>query len=754
MLRRAHFCIAAVLLMLCLPVAAEPLTIERFVASPSLSGPAIKGLKLSPDGTLATYLKGKPDNHKQQDLWAYHIATDQHRLLVDSVQLTGGDEQLSEVERARRERQRIKGSGIVEYYWSPNSDGLLFPIGGDLYYLGLEAAGQKPTPRRLTNNPAFETDVRFSPKGNFVSFVREQNLYVIDLAKGREIAITKKGAGAISYATAEFVAQEEMGRNTGYWWAADESRIALTRIDESQVTLMDRYEVATDGSVTAIQQRYPFAGEVNARLQLGVVKVGRRTPKIRWMDLGDNQDIYLARVNWLPDSKTLAIQRLNRSQSKNHLLFADSATGKSWRVLTEASPYWINLHDDLKFLKDSQQFVWASERSGYKHLYLLDYQGKVIRQLTSGDWVVDHLVSVDEKRRQIYFMANADGVLERHFYRVPLDGGDVHRLTKEPGWHSVDYGCIRKDGDCQKPLFIDNFSADGRPPAVALKDEKGGLITWLEENPLDDNHPYSPYLTDHVPLEYGTLNAEDGKTLHYQLMKPKKLEPGKRYPAIVFLYGGPHSQLVKNAWNTRWFNQFLARNGYVVITIDNRGTYNRGAEFEGVIKGRLGEAEVTDQLAAVKLLKTLPYVDEQRLGVYGWSYGGYMSLMSLFKAPDTFAAAVSVAPVTDWLLYDTCYTERYMGVPEKPEDYQQASVFPYIDNYVASDKRGDLLLIHGMADDNVFFDNAVKLMGQLQEKRVDFQLMTYPGKRHGIRGEDAQAHLWQMVFRFFEGKLK
>ncbi|MGS2723259.1 alpha/beta fold hydrolase [Porticoccus sp. GXU_MW_L64] len=750
MLRQLQTFIAIFTVALCLPLVAEPLTIERFVASPSLSGPSIKGLKLSPDGTMATYLKGKPENHKQQDLWAYHIASGEHRLLVDSRQLTGGSEQLSEVERARRERQRILGSGIVEYYWSPDSDALLFPLGGDLHYLPL--AGEAP--RRLTNNPEFETDVRFSPQGNYVSFVRQQNLYVIDLAKGREIAVTKKGGGAVSYATAEFVAQEEMGRNTGYWWAGDERHIALTRIDESQVTLMDRYEVAADGSVTAIQQRYPFAGEQNAKVKLGVVKVGGRTPKIRWMDLGDNEDIYLARVKWLPDSTTLSIQRLNRPQSENQLLFADSKTGKSWPVVAEVSSTWVNLNNDLTFLKDNKTFIWASERSGYKHLYLVNYQGKTVRQLTSGEWVVDHLVAVDEKRRQAWFVANAEGVLERHFYRVSLDGGDVLRLTKEPGWHSVDYGCVRVEGDCQKPLFIDTFSADGQPPAVALKNDKGELITWLEQNPLDDSHPYSPYIADHVPLEFATLSAEDGKTLHYQLMKPNNMAAGKRYPAIVFVYGGPHSQRVRNAWNTRWFNQFLARNGYVVITIDNRGTSNRGTEFEGVIKGRLGEAEVVDQMAAVKLLQSLPYVDSQRLGVYGWSYGGYMSLMSLFKAPDTFAAAVSVAPVTDWLLYDTCYTERYMGVPQTPQDYASASVFPYIDNYLASDKPGDLLLIHGMADDNVFFDNAVKLMGQLQQQRVDFQLMTYPGKRHGISGEDTRAHLWQMMFRFFESKLK
>lgn len=739
------------MLMLSLAAQAKELTLERIVASPSLSGASITGLKLSPDGRRASYLKGKADNHRQQDLWAYDIAENRHFLLVDSKQLVVDEQELSEVEKARRERMRITGQGIVEYYWSPDSKALLFPLGGDLYYLPLSGKV-----RRLTNTEAFETDVRFSPKGSYVSFVRDQNLYVIELQSGNEQALTVDGGGAISNAMAEFVAQEEMGRMTGYWWAPNEKRIAFTRIDESGVKLVDRYEVKADGTVTVIPQRYPFAGTDNVQIQLGVMSVTDADKKPMWMDLGREKDIYIARVNWLPDSQTVAFQRQNRAQTELSLLFANAANGRSHTVLTEQSPAWINLNDDLRFLAREDLFIWASERSGFKHLYLMDFKGNVIAPITAGEWAVEQLVGFDEAEGAVYFTANADGVLEQHLYTVPLHGAPekMRRLTKEAGWHSISYGCVKEGYECTEALFIDQYSAQDTPPKVALRAEDGSLITWMVENPLDETHPYFPYLDAHVALEFGQLKADDGKTLHYQVMKPKKIQTGKKYPAIVHLYGGPHSQLVKNAWNTQWFNQYLVQQGYVVFTIDNRGTFNRGIEFEAVIKGKLGEAEVADQLAGVDYLRSLPFVDQQRIGVWGWSYGGYMTLMSLFKAPDTFAAGASVAPVTDWLLYDTHYTERYMGIPEQPSDYDQAAVFPYIDNYLASEDPGKLLLVHGMADDNVFFDNSIKLMSQLQNKQVNFELMTYPGKKHGIRGEQTRTHLWKMLFDFFEREVK
>jgi len=739
------------LMLLAVPAYAEQLTIDRFVSSPSLNGSSIRGLKLAPNGQQVTYLKGKKDNHRQLDLWAYDIAQDRHYRLVDSVSLVPGGEKLSEVEKLRRERMRITGRGIVEYYWAPNSNALLFPLSGDLYYLPLNGKV-----RALTQTDAFETDIRFSPKGNYVSFVRDQNLYVIEIATGKEQRLTQGGGGVISNAMAEFLAQEEMGRNTGYWWSPDETYIAFTRIDETKVKLVKRYEMDGNGAVTVVPQRYPFAGSHNVEISLGVVPVQKNQKKVVWVDLGKETDIYLNRVHWLPDSSAVTFQRQNRQQTKQNLVFADAKTGKSKVVLTETSDVWITLHNDLYFLNSADQFIWASARNGFKHLYLVDYNGDVVTPLTVGDWVVDRLVGVNETTGTAYFTGNAEGVLERHLYSVPLSGdqSQMQRVTQEPGWHRLSYGCRKQGQQCGQSLFIDYYSSVDQPPKIDLRAADGSLITNIVENSLDETHPYHPYLDDHVKLEFGQLTAADGQTLHYQIMKPKNMQKGKKYPAVLSPYGGPHSQLVKNAWYAQWFNQYLAQNGYVVFILDNRGTHNRGIEFEGAIKGNLGEAEVADQITGVDYLRSLDFVDADNIGIYGWSYGAYLTLMNLFKEPEYFAAGVAIAPVTDWTLYDTFYSERYLFVPEKEGDFNQSSVLSHVDNYLQSEKNGKLLLVHGMADDNVFFDHSVKLISTLQNKRVDFEMMAYPGKRHGIRGANTRGHLWNMVFNFFERELK
>jgi len=358
------------------PAFADELTIARLVASPALSGPRAKGVKISPDGSRVTFLQGKSTDQNQQDLWEYHIADQQKRLLVDSLQLSGGEEKLDEAELARRERARVYASGIVEYDWSPDGKALMFPLSGDLYYLAL---GTKP--RRLTETEATETDARISPRGGFVSFIREQNLYVIDLNTGQERAITNQGGGAISYGMAEFVAQEEMYRKTGYWWSKDDSRLAYTRTDESGVRLVNRYEIDADG-VTTIAQRYPFAGTANALIELFVEDLASGV--VREVDLGEDKDIYLARVEFSPDS-TLVLQKQPRDQKSLDLIFVDAETMEQTLVLQEQQPNWVNLHSDLTFLDDGARFIWTSERSGFNHIYLYQKDGTLIRQLTSGE---------------------------------------------------------------------------------------------------------------------------------------------------------------------------------------------------------------------------------------------------------------------------------------------------------------------------------------------------------------------------------
>ena len=719
-----------------MPASAERLTVDRLVASPSLDGDKVAKLALAPDGSRVTFLKGKEEDFRRQDLWEYHLADRALRRLVDADTLTT-DGALSEVEKARRERQRITATGIVEYSWQPGGAGLLFPLGGDLYYLPLDG-----DLRRLTDTDAFETDARFSPQGSYVSFIRDQNLFVIELATGVERQLTNDGGGVILNGMAEFVAQEEMRRTTGYWWSPDETRIAFTRVDESPVQLVDRYEVAADGSVTTVAQRYPFAGTDNVRIELGVVAVA--DAGVRWIDLGLDGDIYLARVDWLPDSLKLAFQRQSRDQKRLELIFADVTTGARRVVLTEDSDTWINLNDALHFLENSNQFLWASERSGFKHLYLYRRDGTLVSALTEGPWAIGALKGVDEAGGWVYFEGFADTPLEKHLYRVPLTGSTPApplRLTEQGGWHDT---VVAGDGS----LFIDTFSAEDTPPRVALRRADGRRIAWIVENPLDRRHPYHPYLDHHAPREYGAINTQDGVTLLYQLMRPANFDPQRKYPAVVSVYGGPLAQRVRKGWSVD-FNQLLAQSGYVVFTLDNRGAANRGKAFEDVLYRAMGATEVEDQLLGVGFLKGLPFVDPERVGLYGWSYGGYMTLMCMAKAPGAYAAGVSIAPVTDWRLYDTHYTERYLGDPAAGPAYDDSSVFSYVDGLT-----DPLLVIHGMADDNVFFDHTVRLAAELQERRQRFEMMTYPGKKHGIRGADTRAHLWGQVLEFFDRHLK
>lgn len=728
-----HLSLAVPLIVCAISVQAKPLSLERIFDDPSLSGKSPVQLKFSPDGSRVTYLQGKTDDYNRYDLWEYNLDDNTNRVLVDSAELFSGPENLSDEEKARRERQRIFGKGILEYTWSTDGKALLFPLNGDLYYYDLASAKSK----KLTNTEAFETDARFSPKGNYVSFIREQNLYALELNSGKEIQLSQDGGGVIKNGMAEFVAQEEMSRMTGYWWSGDETKIAYTRVDESPVKEAIRNEIYAD-EVKLFNQRYPFTGTDNVKIQLAVVKLNDQ--KVDWIDLGKNQDIYIARAKWLKDSKTLSYQWQNRSQQTLELRFYDSESKKQKVALTENSDTWINLHFDLVFLKDKKHFVWASERDGFKHLYLYRTNGQLVRQITSGDWAVDSLKGVDEKKGIVYFAGRKDTPLESHLYSAPLfKKGDSKRITEKGQYHNV---VLAKDSK----TFIDTSSSVNKPNSAALRKVNGEFITWLEENKLDNNHPLTPYLSNLAKPEYGTIKAEDGQIMHYRLFKPTNMSAGKKHPVIVNVYGGPHAQRVTNSWRSKnLYFQYMAQQGYVIFQLDNRGSYNRGKKFEDAIYKNLGDVEVADQIKGVEFLRTLDYVDAKRIGIYGHSYGGYMALMTMFKAGDYFNAGVSGAPVTDWALYDTHYTERYLGHPDtNAKGYEASAVFPYTDGL-----KGPLMIYHGMADDNVLFTHATKLFKQLQDSEKQFEMMTYPGSKHSLRGKQVQTHLHQTITNFF-----
>ncbi|MDG1826327.1 MAG: S9 family peptidase [Henriciella sp.] len=725
----------------------KPLTIERLYASPSLSGPAPSGVQYSPDGKRVTFLKAREDEASRYDLWQFDVAKGEQSMLVDSKLLEPEEVELSEEEKALRERKRIAGrKGIVDYDWG-TADTILVPLGGDLHLVTLGADG--PSARQLTQTDAFEYDAKVSPGGKFASFVREGAVYAIDLASGEESRLTPlaEPENVISYGVAEFVAQEEMSRYTGYWWSPDSRYLAYTKVDESTVDIIPRFDIRAE-DVAVIEQRYPRAGRPNAIVDLFVRDMATGdTVEIDWRrdDWGPATDQYLARVNWQTEKRgdyILSVQHVDRDQTQIAILthyFGLNGAMPLNRWAHDTQQKWVNLSYDWS-AHPGRDIVYTHEESGHRHITA------GIREITSGDWDVAELALVRWESETVFFTAYKDTPLERHLYSVSLKGGEPTRITELGKSWSI---TMSPDGQS----FVGTSSSPTQPSQTGLYKADGTLITWIEENALDKSHPYAPYLADHTVPEYGTLTAEDGQTLYYSMQLPPNFDPSKKYPALVEVYGGPHVQTVTRNWE-RMSDQFYSREGYVVFRLDNRGSSNRGKKFEDVIYRQTGGPEVRDQLLGVEWLKSQPFIDADRVGIQGWSYGGYMTLMTILQAPEgTFAAAVAGAPVTDWSLYDTFYTERYMDTPQdNPDGYEKSSVFYHLDRLEG--ELTPLMLIHGMADDNVTFDNTTRLMAELQEKGLMFDLMTYPGQRHGIRGEALQVHLMKTRMAFLDRKLK
>ena len=725
--------LAPLLLALAPPpgVPQKKLTIERIFASPPIAGPSPRLLKLSPDGRYAALLQPRSTDRERFDLWAMDTSTGQLRMLVDSTKIGGGE--ISEAEKMRRERNRVGGSkGIVEYEWAPDGKSILAPVDGDLYLADVASGAV----RRLTNTPATEIDAHVSEGGRYASFVRDQNLYAIDLSAGAEHPLTTEGKGTITCGTAEFVAQEEMDRRTGTWWAPRDSRVAVECYDEANVQTVTRAAIGANGT-KVFDQRYPAAGTPNVAVTLWLMNPdGSGRAKV---DLGTNPDIYLARVDWSKDGRTLFVQRESRDQKRLDLLAVDPATGASRTVLTETAQTWVNLNDDFHPLKDGS-FIWGSERSGFNHLYR--WANGELSPLTHGDWTMTGLVGVDEPHHRAFFTGNRDSVLESQVYSVDFfNPGEPQRLT-ETGYSNA------ADMDKAGTRLLISRSSPDQPQQVYLAADSGKRLAWVEANRLDATHPYAPYLAAHRPVKFGTLKAVDDSTLYWEMITPA-LKQGKKYPVFFEHYGGPGSQQVRRAWMNP-MAQYWASKGWIYFQIDNRGSPNRGHAFEDQIYHAMGTVEVEDQVSAARWLQKQPYVDGTKIATYGWSYGGYMTLKMLETAPKgLYAAGVVGAPVTKWELYDTHYTERYLGNPAidpKP--------------YASSDALADalkidepFLLLHGMSDDNVVFQNSTMLADELQAADRPFEMMFYVGQTHRPAGEGRQAQVQNTIERFLDEKV-
>jgi dipeptidyl-peptidase-4 len=712
------------------------LTVERIYGAPSLSGQILRDTRWSPDGKWLSYLTGNGD---RTEIWVVDANTGERHTLVDAAHLR--DVLLPPASRGQQ-----TGLGRLtpsQYRWAPDSQALLFIGAQQLAWYDLKSQTSRhllPAVPADSDAPTLD-DAKISPDGRWVSFIRNHDLWVVSAtgsqsaAAGQPRQLTRDGSEAMRNGELDWVYPEELDLTTAYWWSPDSSKIAFLQLDEGPVGKYPLVnELAYGGELT--EEHYPIAGSSNPVARVGIVPVaGAGLSQVRWMDTGADKTVLLARVNWLKDSRRLAIQRLNRVQNQLELLFADSGTGRAQTVLAETDKSWINLADDLHFFADGQRFLWSSERSGFRHLYLYDLSGKQLVQLTHGDWEVDAVESVDEAGGQVYFTSTQASPIERHLYRVSLAGGEPVEVTPDRGSHGINLAPDARH-------FLDTYSTAMMPPRQDLCNADGSRVAALAENKVAELDTYRL-----SPVEFFTVPGADGTTLQVSLIKPRGFDPARKYPVLVYLYGGPHVQLVRDLWqgaNFLW-NEMMAEKGFIIFTVDNRGSAGRGHAFESAILHHFGEAELADQLAGVKWLKQQPYVDGNRIGVWGWSYGGYMTCLAMLRAGDTFKAGFAGAPVTDWRYYDTIYTERYMGLPkDNPNGYRDSSPVNY-----AAGLRGKLLIAHASGDDNVHFGNTLGLADKLVDAQKYAEFLIYARRGHGISDAPARIHVFNRVTQFF-----
>lgn len=624
----------------------------------------------------------------------------------------------------------------------PNGQALLYILEGDLFCVDISTSIVK----RLTDTQEKESSVSFSPDGRWISFIRENDLYVLDWRKGTLKRLTFGATDTLLNGPLSWVYWEEIYDHVfvPYRWSPDSEAIAYLQTDDSQVSISTfvHFKPATQG---VTRQRYPKSGQVNPQVRLGIVELS--SAQTTWIDCGNYE--YLARFNWLPDSKEIAVQTLNRQQSELRLMMADRKTGQSRLVLTEAQPAWINLNHSLYFLKDGKHFIWMSERDGYQHLYLYQEDGGLVRQLTKGNFMVcpsagaivsrnGGLVGVDKNAGWVYFTANRRALKERHLYRIRMDGTDFKHLSQGNGVHVVSFSESME-------YYLDAYSNSKTPPSLSLHSASGDKVFSIAPSAksfIDDFEVSFP--------EFHTFKAEDGLELPAMIFKPFDFSPDKKYPAIVYVYGGPGSQQVVDRWSTgTLWESLLAQHGFFVFVLEVRAGMGKNKALEtSVYKRAYGMQNVKDILSGVRWLKTMPYIDPGRVGIWGWSGGGCTTLYTMTHS-DAFKAAIAVAPVSDWHFYDTIYTERYMSTPEENlKGYEQTSSV-----LAAKNLKGKLLIVHGTYDDNVHPQNTFAFINELIENNISFELMIYPWRKHGIRDNPARIHLYDLMLDFWRRNL-
>jgi dipeptidyl-peptidase-4 len=690
----------------------KPVTIQTMPAPPRM--PAIQW---APDGQRFAWLE-------ERAIWQYDIPSKKKKELVSLGPLEDKAVKPAEAARFGWQNRRVSEQS---FQWSSSGQEMLVSVEGDLFLLHAESGKWE----QLTATAEPEHDPKLSPDGHLVSFRRGHDLYSLEIASKKVTRITDDGGDTLWNGELDWVYPEELDLSTAYWWSPDSSQIAYLQFDVGHEWVFPQVDLLSWRAI-AEPQRYPQPGTPNADVRLGVAPAAGGPT--RWMDLGDTRDRLLARVYWAPDSRSVAYERLNRIQNQLELGLADARTGNARVLLTEQDSYWINVNDDFRFLSKGKQFLWGSERDGYRHLYLCSVDDKRTTQLTKGEWEVTAVAGVNEESREVFFVSTEQSPLERQLYRVRLDGRQKQRLSGGAGTHSISMSPTAQ-------YYLDTASSLSSAPRRTVHESDGAQIDVFQEAAPPD--------VEILPTEIVKVKASDGAELYARMIKPAGFSAAKKYPVIVMIYGGPHAQTVQDAWRGADFDQVLAQKGYLIWQLDNRGSSGRGHLWESKIYHETGVQELKDQLEGIHYLETLGYADLTRAGISGWSYGGYMTLYALANAPKVFRAGIAGAPVTDWRNYDTIYTERYMGLPaENPEGYRRSSPQTH-----AGEIQAKLLLVHNMEDDNVHFQNTVQMANALEKAGKQFQMLVYAQKSHGVGGP-ARKQMLQAMLDFFDRALK
>ncbi|GAB2227614.1 hypothetical protein Droror1_Dr00009440 [Drosera rotundifolia] len=732
--------------------------VDEIVQYPLPGCVAPASICFSPDDSLIAYLFS-PDHSLNRKVFVYDPDSGKHELGFAPPDGGLDESNISEEEKLRRERARERGLGVTRYEWvKPGSSSkkvIMVPLPDGIYFQDLSSEKPDLKLRKTPSSPII--DPHLSPDGSMLAFVRDYEVHVLDLLNGEEKKLTTGAAGStLTHGLAEYIAQEEMDRKNGYWWSLDSKFIAFTEVDSSEIPLFRimHQGKSSVGSEAQEDHAYPFAGASNVTVRLGVVSASGGP--ISWMDVlcGVNRDEeYLARVHWMPGN-VLTAQILYRSQTKLSMYSFDIKTGKRKAMLVEEQEAWVNLHDcftplDKGVGEYSGGFVWASERTGFRHLYLYDTDGNFLGPITEGDWMVEQIAGVNETAGLVYFTGTLDGPLESNLYSARLIPKENHpleapvRLTHGKGKHVVVL-------DHQMQRFVDVHDSLASPPVVSLCSLRdGSVIASLFDQP--PAVPRFKKLRLESP-EIFQVEAHDGTTLYGALYKPDATKFGPPpYKTMISVYGGPGVQLVCDSWiNTVDMRaQYLRSKGILVWKLDNRGSSRRGLKFESAGKHNFGRMDTEDQLAGAEWLIKQGLAKEGHIGLYGWSYGGYLSAMTLARFPDVFRCAVSGAPVTSWDGYDSFYTEKYMGLPsENPEGYEFGSVMHHVDNI-----KGKLLLVHGMIDENVHFRHTARLLNAITTARKPYELLIFPDERHMPRRLADRTYMEERIWEFIERNL-